>query len=65
MQLNRRRFIQRIASAGLAARRCVALCDALSRARLPHRPRTSRFELCMLSGSEEYKSNESLAAFQK
>ena len=64
MTLNRRRFIEGIASAGCGWR-----------GRLESRRRFSRLfaaakdekplKLCMVSGSEEYKSNESLAAFQE
>src|SRR3954466_5152678 len=64
MTLDRRRFMERAARAGLG------LGAATTLARLPLRAfaaptKNKPLKLCMVSGSEEYKSNESLAAFQE
>src|SRR5688572_7724612 len=64
MQLNRRHFLQRAASAGLAIGASAALGTASVRAFAPA-AKSKPFRVCLLSGSEEYKSNESLAAYQK
>ncbi len=62
--LNRRRFIQRVAGMGLGVSAAASMLGPSSRliaAQTSDKP----LQLCLLSGSEEYKSNESLAAFQK
>jgi type 1 glutamine amidotransferase len=64
MELNRRRFIERAARAGLglgAATSLARYCLTAFAAPTKDKP----LKLCMVSGSEEYKSNESLAAFQE
>jgi type 1 glutamine amidotransferase len=64
MKLNRRRFIERAAKSGLAFSATAALSEPFSRALAA--PAESRaLRVCLVSGSEEYKSNESLASFQK
>lgn len=62
MTLSRRHFIQGIAGAGCAAGLSLGgLSSRIFAAAKEVKP----LKLCMLSGSEEYKSNESLAAFQE
>jgi type 1 glutamine amidotransferase len=64
MKLNRRKFIQRVARAGAgfgAASSILGASAHVFAASSGEKP----LKLCMLSGSEEYKSNESLAAFQE
>src|SRR3954453_18709791 len=63
LKTNRRRFIQRVAQAGvgLGLARSFGNSAALYAAATDRKP----LKLCMLSGSAEYKSNESLAAFQE
>jgi type 1 glutamine amidotransferase len=64
MKLNRRRFIQRAANSGCAFGAASALACPLSRVfAAPTKSKVLR--VCLVSGSDEYKSNESLAAFQK
>ncbi len=64
MQVNRRHFLQRAASAGLAIGASAAVGMPDARAFAPA-AKSKTFRVCLLSGSEEYKSNESLAAYQK
>ena len=64
MTLSRRRFINGLASAGAGCAAGLNLAGVSSRlfaAAKDEKP----LKLCMLSGSEEYKSNESLKAFQE
>jgi type 1 glutamine amidotransferase len=64
MTLNRRRFIQGIARAGAGCAVGLNLAGFSSRlfaAATDEKP----LKLCLLSGSKEYKSNESFAAFQE
>jgi type 1 glutamine amidotransferase len=63
MTLNRRRFIQRLGRAGmgLTAASSIANASRFAFAAATEEP----LRLCLLSGSEEYKSNESLTAFQE
>jgi type 1 glutamine amidotransferase len=63
-KLHRRRFIERVAKAGVglgAATTLLSFTPTAFAASTEEKP----LKLCMLSGSEEYKSNESLAAFQE
>jgi len=62
MSISRRRFIQDIASIGAGC--AVGLGASGVSSRLFAAP-TRPLKICLLSGSEEYKSNESLAAFQE
>jgi hypothetical protein len=65
MKLNRRRFIGRVAQAGLGLGAASAL-GQFAPAVLAAKSASDRpLKLCLVSGSEEYKSNESLAAFQE
>jgi type 1 glutamine amidotransferase len=64
MQLNRRHFLQRAAGSGLAIGASAALAALPLRA-FAAAAKDKPFRVCLLSGSEEYKSNESLAAYQK
>jgi type 1 glutamine amidotransferase len=64
MKLDRRRFIRRAATTGLAVG--AATCAPGGWSRVFAAPAGSKpIRICMLSGSEEYKSNESLAVFQQ
>jgi type 1 glutamine amidotransferase len=64
MKFHRRRFMGRIASAGLRFGAASTLFE-VSLTALAAQTKDKPLKLCMLSGSEEYKSNESLAAFQE
>src|SRR5215216_2636199 len=64
IKCHRRRFMGRIANAGFGLGAASTLLDIPSLA-LAAQSRDKPLKLCMLSGSEEYKSNESLAAFQE
>jgi type 1 glutamine amidotransferase len=64
MQLNRRHFLQRAAGSGCAIAASAALTALPFRA-FAATAKEKAFRVCLLSGSEEYKSNESLAAYQK
>jgi type 1 glutamine amidotransferase len=64
MKLNRRRFIGRVAQAGLGLGAAASLAPFSSLA-FATATKDQPLKLCMVSGSEEYKSNESLAAFQE
>jgi type 1 glutamine amidotransferase len=64
MQVNRRRFLQHAASAGIAYGAAASLPNQFSRT-LGAAPAGKPLQVCLVSGSEEYKSNESLAAFQE
>lgn len=64
MKINRRRFIHRVAQAGLGLGAAANLSGASPRL-FAALAKGKPLQLCMLSGSEEYKSNESLAAFQE
>jgi len=63
-QVNRRTFIRRVAGAGMAATAASGTAGAAIRA-FALGTDAKPVRLCMLSGSAEYKSNESLAAFQE
>jgi type 1 glutamine amidotransferase len=64
MNFDRRRFIQRTAKSGV--RFCAAAAAAGPLPRIFAAPATDKpLLVCLVSGSEEYKSNESLASFQK
>jgi trehalose utilization protein len=62
-QIHRRRFIRKVAQTGLGLgfASTFGRAAALQAASSDRKPLT----ICMLSGSAEYKSNESLAAFQQ
>src|SRR3954453_2202099 len=64
MKLNRRRFIGRVAQAGLGLV-CAASLAPFSSLAFAAATKVKPLKLCMVSGSEEYKSNETLAAFQE
>jgi hypothetical protein len=64
MKLNRRRFIGRVAQAGVGLGAAASLGPVSSLA-FAAATREKPLKLCMVSGSEEYKSNETLAAFQE
>lgn len=64
MNVNRRHFIERLAHASLGLGAASTLLNA-SPSAFAAPARDKPVKLCMLSGSEEYKSNESLAAFQE
>jgi type 1 glutamine amidotransferase len=63
MRLHRRRFIQTAARTGLAFGATAAV-PGMPTALLAVPPKSSPLRICLVSGSEEYKSNESLAEFQ-
>jgi type 1 glutamine amidotransferase len=64
MRLNRRRFIRRAVESGFAIGAAAAVPGPLSR--LVAAPsKSDRLRVCLVSGSDEYKSNESLAKFQE
>jgi type 1 glutamine amidotransferase len=64
MKLHRRQFLQRATGTGLAFGVSAAGSTPVSRIfAAPADKKT--FRVCLVSGSEEYKSNESLASFQK
>ena len=65
MKINRRRFIERVAQAGLGLGAASTLWRSSSSAAFAAQTKDKPLKLCMVSGSEEYKSNESLAAFQE
>ena len=56
-KLNRRSFIRRALGAGISVGAASGLAGAVA-ARLCGRQRSKPLRLCMLSGSEEYKSND-------
>lgn len=64
MKLSRRRFIERVAHAGLGLGAASTLLRGSSQA-LAAQTNNKPLNLCMLSGSDEYKSNETLAEFQE
>jgi type 1 glutamine amidotransferase len=64
MQFNRRHFLQRVTGAGLTIGASAAFGTSSVRA-FDAAAEDKVFRVCLLSGSEEYKSNESLAAYQK
>jgi type 1 glutamine amidotransferase len=64
MNLNRRRFIGRVAQAGIGLGSASSLVR-FSSAVFAKSTEDKTLKLCLVSGSEEYKSNESLAAFQE
>jgi type 1 glutamine amidotransferase len=59
MQLTRRMALKRFGAAGLAVGSASALRPVFAV------PAAAPLRICMLSGSKEYKSNESLASFQQ
>jgi hypothetical protein len=65
MKLNRRRFIGRIAHAGLGLGAASTLARFSPTVFAAKSASVKPLKLCMVSGSEEYKSNETLAAFQE
>lgn len=64
MQINRRCFLQQAAGAGIAYGAAASLTGPFSRA-FGAAPANKPLQVCLVSGSDEYKSNESLAAFQE
>lgn len=65
MKLNRRRFIGRLAQAGLGFGAASAAGQFAPAVFAAKRAIEKPLKVCLVSGSEEYKSNESLAAFQE
>lgn len=65
MKLNRRRFIGRIAQAGLGLGAASTLAHFSPAVFAAKSAGDKPLKLCMVSGSDEYKSNETLAAFQE
>src|SRR5690349_214031 len=63
MQVDRRLFLRHVAGAGLALGTSALVPTQLQRA-FARPVNTKTFRVCLISGSEEYKSNDSLAAFQ-
>ena len=63
MKLNRRRFLQRAAQAGLATSAAGILGQHAGAFAASATGKVIR--ICLVSGSEEYKSNESLTSFQQ
>src|SRR3954468_19963133 len=64
MNLNRRRFIGRLAQAGIGLGTASSLVR-FSSSVFAKSTEDKALKLCLVSGSEEYKSNETLAAFQE
>jgi hypothetical protein len=64
MQLDRRRFIERSAQIGCAFGAAAVASGAVSGV-IAAPMESKALRVCLVSGSEEYKSNESLASFQK
>src|SRR6185369_9477684 len=65
MKLNRRRFIGRVAQAGLGLGAASTLAHFSPTVFAAKSASDKPLKLCLVSGSEEYKSNETLAAFQE
>src|SRR5262245_46327109 len=65
MELNRRRFIGRVAQAGLGLGAVSTLGRFAPLVFAAKSASDKPLKLCMVSGSDEYKSNETLAAFQE
>lgn len=64
MGTDRRQFLQQVVRAGIAVGTSTAFSPAISSVFAePAEKKTIR--ICLVSGSEEYKSNESLAAYQE
>jgi type 1 glutamine amidotransferase len=63
-KLHRRRFIERMTKTGAGLAAAPALLNLVPTA-FGASSKDKPLKLCMVSGSEEYKSNESLAAFQE